>query len=422
MAVLDLFPDSATIDGGELVLGGVRASELAARFGTPLVVYCAATIRARARAYREAAPSALVVYGSKAFPSVAIERLLAEEGIGSDVSTLGELELALRAGVAPDRMVVHGNNKSDAFLARVGEVGCAYVVLDAADEAERAAAAGIRRVLVRVTPGIEVATHEAISTGHSGSKFGLTPEQAIEAIRDARARGLEAAGLHVHLGSQLVDTVAPKMLLDWLAGFVAVCRTELGWAPEVLDVGGGLGIRHTEDETAPSIAHWVGDLEERIRRDFAVHGLPQPALIMEPGRSLVGDAGVTLYTVGVVKEAAEGPPWIAIDGGLSDNPRPLQYGARYEALLATRAAEPTERSYAVGGHHCESGDVLIRRVALPHPRRGDLLAVPATGAYTLSMSSNYNATPRPAAVLVAGGEASLIRRRETLDDLLALEL
>jgi diaminopimelate decarboxylase len=212
------------------------------------------------------------------------------------------------------------------------------------------------------------------------------------------------------------------MLLDWLAGFVAVCRTELGWAPEVLDVGGGLGIRHTEDETAPSIAQWVGDVEERIRRDFAVHGLPQPALIMEPGRSLVGEAGVTLYTVGVVKEAAEGPPWIAIDGGLSDNPRPLQYGARYEALLATRAGEPTERSYAVGGHHCESGDVLIRRVALPHPRRGDLLAVPATGAYTLSMSSNYNATPRPAAVLVAGGEASLIRRRETLDDLFALEV
>jgi diaminopimelate decarboxylase len=422
MATLDLFPDSAAIEDGTLVLGGVRATALAAEFGTPLLVYCEQTIRERARRYREAAPSSLVVYGTKAFPNVAIERILAEEGIGADVSTSGELELALRAGVAPERIVVHGNNKSDAFLARVAEAGCGTVVLDAPDEPERAARAGVRRVLVRVTPGIEVDTHEAISTGHHGSKFGFTPEQAIVAIREARALGLEVAGLHVHLGSQLLDTVAPKMLLDWLAGFVAVCRTELAWAPEVVDVGGGLGIRHTEDETAPSVAQWIGDLEERIRRDFAVHGLPQPGLILEPGRSLVGEAGVTLYTVGVVKEAAEGSRWVAVDGGLSDNPRPLQYGARYEALLADRADEPTERSYSVCGQHCETGDVLIRRVALPHPRRGDLLAVPATGAYTLSMGSNYNATPRPAAVLVGDGEARLIRRRETLDDLLALEV
>jgi diaminopimelate decarboxylase len=422
MALLDLFPDSAALDAGELSLGGVRASALAEQFGTPLVVYCEETLGARARAYREAAPTALVAYGSKAFPNLAILRLLAEEGLGADVSTLGELELAVKAGVPPERLVVHGNNKSDAFLARVAEVGCAYVVLDAPDEPERAAAAGVQRVLVRVTPGIDVDTHEAISTGHHGSKFGLTPEQTIEVVGRARGLGLDVAGLHIHLGSQLLDTVAPKMLLDWLAGFVAVCRTELGWAPEVVDFGGGLGVRHTEDETAPSIADWVGDLEERLRRDFSVHGLPQPGLILEPGRSLVGEAGVTLYTVGVVKEAAEGPPWVAVDGGLSDNPRPLQYGARYEALIANRAGDPTDRSYAVCGHHCESGDVLIRRVALPAPRRGDLLAIPATGAYTLAMGSNYNATPRPAAVLVAGGEAKLIRRRETLEDLLALEV
>ncbi|MDX6502919.1 MAG: diaminopimelate decarboxylase [Gaiellaceae bacterium] len=422
MALLDLFPDSAALDAGELSLGGVRASALAEQFGTPLVVYCEETLRARARAYREAAPTALVAYGSKAFPNLAILRLLAGEGLGADVSTLGELELAVQAGVPAERLVVHGNNKSDAFLARVAQVGCAYVVLDAPDEPERAAAAGVQRVLVRVTPGIDVDTHEAISTGHHGSKFGLTPEQTIEVVGRARGLGLDVAGLHIHLGSQLLDTVAPKMLLDWLAGFVAVCRTELGWAPEVVDFGGGLGVRHTEDETAPSIADWVGDLEERLRRDFSVHGLPQPGLILEPGRSLVGEAGVTLYTVGVVKEAAEGPPWVAVDGGLSDNPRPLQYGARYEALIANRAGDPTDRSYAVCGHHCESGDVLIRRVALPAPRRGDLLAIPATGAYTLAMGSNYNATPRPAALLVAGGEAKLIRRRETLEDLLALEV
>jgi diaminopimelate decarboxylase len=422
MPVLDLFPDSAALEAGELTLGGVRASALAEEFGTPLVVYCEETIRARARAYREAAPAALVAYGSKAFPSIAILRLLAEEGVGADVSTLGELELAIAAHVPAERLVVHGNNKSDELLRAAAHAEAAFVVLDAPDEAERAAAAGVQHALIRVTPGIDVDTHEAISTGHHGSKFGLTPEQTIELVGRARALGLHVAGLHIHLGSQLLDTVAPKMLLDWLAGFVAVCRTELAWAPEVIDLGGGLGIRYTEDDTAPSIADWVGDVDERLRRDFAVHGLPQPGLIIEPGRSLVGEAGVTLYRVGVVKEAAEGPTWVAVDGGLSDNPRPLFYGARYEALIANRAGEPTDRSYAVCGQHCESGDILIRRVALAEPRRGDLLAIPATGAYTLAMGSNYNATPRPAAVLVAGGKARLIRRRETLADVLALEV
>jgi diaminopimelate decarboxylase len=419
--VLDLFPDSAALDQGELAVGGLRASQLAAEFGTPLLVYCEQTIRARARAYREAAPSALVVYGTKAFPNVAVARLLAEEGLGADVSTLGELAVAQRAGIPGERIVVHGNNKSGEELRAAAEANALYVVLDAPDELERAAAAGIKRTLIRVTPGIEVDTHEAIQTGHRGSKFGLTPEQAIEAIARGRSLGLEIAGLHVHLGSQLLDLAAPRMLLDWLAGFVAVCRSDLAWAPAVVDVGGGLGIRYAEDEQAPMIADWVGDLEERLQRDFAAHGLPQPGLIIEPGRSLVGQAGFTLYTVGVVKEAAEGPPWVAVDGGISDNPRPLWYGARYEALLANRAGEPTDRSYTVCGKHCESGDVLIRRIALPEPQRGDLLAIPDTGAYTLAMSSNYNALPRPAAVLVRDGEARLIRKRETLEGLLEVE-
>jgi diaminopimelate decarboxylase len=421
MSVLDLFPDTARIEQGELEVGGLRASELAAGFGTPLVVYCEQTIRARARAYREAAPNALVVFGSKAFPSVAILRLLAEEGIGADVSTLGELRMAQKAGIDGAKIVVHGNNKSDEELRAAAGADVLYLVLDAPDEIARAAAAGIERALVRVTPGIEVDTHEAIRTAHRGSKFGLTPEQTIEAVRAGSGLGMEMAGLHIHLGSQLLDLDAPRKLLDWLAGFVAVCRTELAWAPVVVDVGGGLGVRYTEDEHAPSIADWIGDLEDRLERDFAAHGLPRPGLILEPGRSLVGEAGFTLYTVGVVKEAGEGPPWVAVDGGYSDNPRPLFYGARYEALLANRAGEPTDRSYAVCGKHCDLGDVLIRRIALPEPRRGDLLAVPDTGAYTLAMGSNYNAVPRPAVVLVADGKARLIRRRETFEDILALE-
>jgi diaminopimelate decarboxylase len=420
--ILDLFPDSARVESGELEVGGLGVSELARRFGTPLVVYCEQTLRARARAYREAAPNALVVYGSKAFPNVGVLRLFAEEGLGADVSTLGELRLAHAAGVPPQRTIVHGNNKSDEELHAAAEADVLYVVLDAPDELERAAAAGVRRALVRVTPGIVVDTHEAVLTGNRGSKFGLTPEQTIEAVRRAPALGIEVAGLHFHLGSQLLDPVAPKMLLDWLAGFVAVCRSELGWAPQVVNVGGGLGIRYTEDQQAPTIAEWVGSFEQRLRGDFSAHGLPQPGLVIEPGRSLVGQAGFTLYTVGVVKEAIEGPPWLAVDGGMADNPRPLLYGAQYEALLANRVEEPAERSYRICGKHCESGDMLIRRIALPEPRRGDLLAVPATGAYTLALSSNYNALPRPGAVLVRDGEARLIRRRETVEDLLELEV
>jgi diaminopimelate decarboxylase len=421
VSVLDLFPDSARIEQGELEVGGLRASELAREFGTPLVVYCEQTLRARARAYREAAPNALLLYGSKAFANVALQRVLAEEGVGADVTTLGELEVAKRAGITGARIVFHGNNKSDEELRAAAETDVLYLVLDSPDEIERARAAGIRRALVRVTPGIDVETHEAISTAHYGSKFGLTPEQTIEAVRLGCSLGLEMAGLHIHLGSQLLNLAAPRMLLDWLAGFVAVCRTELGWAPAVVDVGGGLGIQYTEDEPAPAISDWIGDLEERLERDFAAHGLPQPGLIIEPGRSLVAEAGFTLYTVGVIKEPGEGPPWVAVDGGYSDNPRPLFYGARYEALLANRAGEPTDRSYAVCGKHCDHGDVLIRRIALPEPHRGDLLAVPGTGSYTLAMGSNYNVVPRPAAVLVADGKARLIRRRETLDDLLGLD-
>jgi diaminopimelate decarboxylase len=421
VAIVDLFPDSARVAGGELEVGGLAVSELARRFGTPLVVYCERTLRARAREYREAAPNALVAFGTKAFPNVAVLRLFTEEGLGADVSTLGELRLAQAAGVPAERIVVHGNNKSDEELAAAAAADVLYTVLDAPDELERAAATGVRRALVRVTPGIVVDTHEAVVTGNLGSKFGLTPEQTIETVRRAPALGVEIVGLHFHLGSQLLDPVAPKMLLDWLAGFVAVCRSELGWAPQVVDVGGGLGIRYTEDQQVPTITEWVGSFEERLRGDFSAHGLPQPGLVIEPGRSLVGQAGFTLYTIGVVKEAVEGPPWVAVDGGMADNPRPLLYGAQYEALLANRAGEPSDRSYRICGKHCESGDMLIRRIALPHPRRGDLLAVPATGAYTLALSSNYNASPRPAAVLVRDGDARLIRRRETLEDLLALE-
>ena len=411
--MLSLFPETATVEHGELSVGGLPASELAAEFGTPLVVYCERTIVDAARAYREAAPDALPLYSLKAFPNVALLRLLAAEGFGADVSTLGELAFARRAGIEGERIVVHGNNKSDEELRAAAEAEVRFVVLDALDEAERAAAAGVRRVLVRVTPGIEADTHEKIRTAQHGSKFGLPPDDALEAAEAARNAGLEVAGVHLHIGSQLLDPRAGLETIDWLKNFAA-----REWVPAVVDLGGGLGIRYVDGERPPEIREFVATLLARLADGWP--GEP-PQVILEPGRSLVGQAGLTLYRVGVVKRASDEVTYVAVDGGMSDNPRPQLYGARYSALLANRADEKAVRAYDVCGKHCESGDVLIEGVRLPEPRRGDLLAVPATGAYTLSMGSNYNAVPRPAAVLVSDGHARVIRSRENVDDLLRHE-
>ncbi len=413
--MLELFPESAVVEDGELSLGGVRASQLAAEHGTPLLVYCEETVRAQARAYRAAAPDALVVYGTKAFANVALLRLLAEEGIGADVSTLGELAYARRAGIAGDRLLFHGNNKSDEELRAAAEVDAA-VVLDAPDEPERAAAAGVRRVLVRLTPGIEAMTHRAIQTAHDESKFGMPAEAALGAIAASREAGMEVVGVHFHVGSQLARVDESLLAVDRLAAFCERARDELGWAPAVVDLGGGLGIRHNRDERPPGVAEWVEPLVERLLE----RGLGGARLALEPGRSLVGRAGVTLYRVGVVKESG-GVTYVAIDGGMSDNPRPQLYDARYEALLANRAGELPTSVYRVAGKHCESGDVLIEAAELPRPERGDLLAVPATGAYTLALGSTYNGVPQPEVVLAGGGAARTIRRRETVEELLAFE-
>jgi diaminopimelate decarboxylase len=413
----ELLPDTARVVDGELVLGGLTASALAREFGTPVVVYDDATLRAQARAYREAAPGALVVYGTKAFPSIAVLQVLAEEGLGADVSTVGELEFALRAGITGERLVIHGNNKEDELLRRSAEVG-ALIVLDSLDELERARTIGAQRCLIRVTPGIDADTHEGIMTGHIGSKFGLPPDDAVEAVR----RFPECWGLHVHVGSQLLHFGASLMTVTWIADFAARVRAELDWTPRIVDLGGGLGARHVLEEPSFTVGEFVGGLLAEHARSWALHNLPRAELVLEPGRSLVSRAGVTLYSVGGVKHTSAATTFVTIDGGMSDNPRPAMYGARYTAFLANRADEAPTETYAVAGKHCESSDVLIERVELPEPRRGDLLAVPVTGAYTLSMSSNYNAVTRPPAVLVSDGEARLIRRRETVDDLLALEV
>ncbi len=417
--MLTLFPDSGTLDGARLRLGGLTADALAEEYGTPLVVLCEDTIRATARALRDAVGDGRVFFGTKALPNVALLRVLREEGVGADVASAGELAFAAAAGLDGDELVVHGNNKDAAFLAAAARVA-APVVLDARDEAGLAAEAGVRQALVRVTLGVDADTHEAIRTGHHGSKFGLPPDLARAAVAEALELGLEMIGVHVHVGSQLADFDAQAETIVRLASFAAGCRDELGWTARVADLGGGFGIRHHPADEVPEASQLAASAASTARLAFVEAGLPQPEIWLEPGRCLIGRAGVTLYRVGSVKRLP-GRTWVAVDGGMSDNPRPQLYDARYTALSAVRADEPVDEVVSVAGMHCESGDVLIDDVTLPSPRRGDLLAVPATGAYTLAMASNYNGVGRPAAVLVRDGEARLVRRRETIEDLLDLE-
>jgi diaminopimelate decarboxylase len=418
--VLTLFPHTTTLEGPDLAIAGLRATQLAAEHGTPLVVLCEETLRQRARELRQAVGDGRIFFGTKALPNVALLRLLREEGVGADVASAGELAFAEAAGFEGADLVIHGNNKDEAFLRQAAAAG-APVVLDAPDEAELAAAAGVSTVLVRVTLGVDADTHEAIRTGHHGSKFGLPSDQARAAVADALDRGLDVRGVHVHVGSQLEDFDAQQETIVRLAAFVARCRDELGWVAEVADLGGGFGIRHHPDDHVPDAAELARSAATTARLAFVEAGLPQPEVWLEPGRCLVGRAGVTLYRVGSVKRLPE-RTWVAVDGGMSDNPRPQLYDARYTALSAARADEPADEVVSVAGMHCESGDVLIDDVSLPSPRRGDLLAVPATGAYTLAMASNYNGVTRPAAVLVRDGSARVIRSRETIDDLLRHEL
>jgi diaminopimelate decarboxylase len=423
-----VLPDSAAVTGGRLHVGGVALSDLAAAHGTPLHVYDEATLLARSEAYltalaaHHAGPSR-VAFACKAQSAVGVLRILAGAGLGMDVASEGELALALAAGADPAGIVVHGNNKSAADIAAAVEAQAGLIVVDHpgeldAVEAAAAAAGATQAVLVRVTPGIGAATHHKIATGHAGSKFGLPPAAAAAAYERARGlRHVRAAGLHVHLGSQIRDTGTFAVAARWLATFAA----GLGGVP-VLDLGGGLAVAHTGAEDAPGIDAAVAATCAALAEATGTAGLPPPELVLEPGRSIAGPAGVTLYTVGAVKTVASGRTFVAVDGGMSDNPRPVLYGAVYEALIADRADAPPSGTYAVAGKHCESGDILIEAVGLADPVPGDILVVPATGAYTASMASNYNGIPRPGAVVVTAGAAREIVRRETVADLLSTQV
>ncbi len=412
-----LLPDTADVaDDGRLSIGGCDLVDLADQFGTPLFVYDEDHLRARCREAVVAFGDG-VAYAAKAFLCGAMARLAYEEGMHLDVATGGELFVARHAGVPGERLVMHGNNKSDRELAMAVEEGVGRIVVDSFDELDRldalAVATGARpRVLLRITPGVEAHTHEFVTTGQDDSKFGFTVSSglALAAVeRAVTAESVELVGLHAHIGSQVFEVGAFARAVEVLADFAAPFGL-----PE-LSVGGGLGVPYVEGESAPTLTEWAAG----IRAVCDAAGVTAH-VSAEPGRAIVAAAAVTLYRVGTVKDLPGIRTYVAVDGGMSDNPRPVLYGSGYETMLPRAAAAERPRAVRVVGKHCESGDLLVREGWVPEDLMvGDVLATPVTGAYGHSMGSNYNHVLRPAVVFVAGGEAREVVRRETFDDLVA---
>ena len=399
-----VYPEDSSVADGVLTVGGCDARDLAREFGTPAYVVAEDDLRAGARAFVGALAAAHegpgeVVFASKAFPCTAVLRVFAEEGLGCDVASGGELHLALRAGFAPDRLYLHGNAKSEAELRMALEAGVGTVVLDNEHEAARLAAlGGGPRVLLRVVPGVDADTHEHILTGQAGSKFGMTPD-----VARALAERVDVAGLHMHIGSQL------RSLDPYRRAVAALARVG---DFEVYDLGGGLAVRYLERDDVPSPEEWVRHMVAAAHAELGAG----KSLVLEPGRSLVANAGVTLYRVESVKPGVGGERIVAVDGGMSDNLRPMLYGAAYEAAVADRMGAGGDVCTVVG-KHCESGDVLVRDVRLPDPRPGDVLVTPVTGAYGHAMANNYNGVPRPPVIFCSDGDARVVVRRETYEDL-----
>jgi diaminopimelate decarboxylase len=402
--VSHVYPIGARLnERGRLEVGGCDVIELAEEFGTPAYVYAEDDIRARARQYTDAFRARTdhfeVVYASKAFPCTAAYRLLVEEGLSCDVASGGELFLALKGGFPPERIYMHGNNKSDAEIEYAVQQGVGHIVVDSFDELERLERmAPGQKVLLRVTPGIRPETHDFIATGQEDSKFGFGVDDVPRAIE--RIERVDLRGLHAHIGSQVFDLGPYEKLAEVLSS--------MGDYP-LLNLGGGLGVAYTEDQQPLAIDDYVEAL---------LRGAPDGVTVLcEPGRSLVANAGVTIYRVGTVKRIPGVRTYVAVDGGMSDNLRPMLYGARYEAEIADRFGGSD--TCTVAGKHCESGDILVTDVKLDDPRPGDVLVTPATGAYGHAMANNYNGIPRPPVIFCSAGDARVVVRRETYDDLAA---
>jgi diaminopimelate decarboxylase len=411
-----VFPLGSRVnERGHLEIGGCDVVELAAEHGTPAYVYAEDDMRERARAYRVAfesrTESAEILFASKSFPCTAAYRLFAEEGLSVDVASGGELHMALRAGFDPARIHMHGNNKSDEEILAAARAGIGHLIVDSFDEIERCERLldEPQRVLIRVTPGIKPSTHDYITTGQLDSKFGFGLEDGLAAAAIERvlaSERLELVGLHAHIGSQIFELEPYKLAIRALGELAGDwCR--------VVNVGGGLGVAYTYEDEPPSIDAYA---EVKARGVDDVFG-PGVRILVEPGRSLVANAGLTAYRVGTVKSIPGVRTYVAVDGGMSDNLRPMLYGSRYEALIADRAAAAPDTLVTVAGKHCESGDVIVRDAELAAPAVGDVLVTPATGAYGHAMANNYNGVPRPPVIFCRAGEARVVVRRETHDDL-----
>ncbi|MBI3920726.1 MAG: diaminopimelate decarboxylase [Armatimonadetes bacterium] len=415
---------------GHLVIGGCDTVELAQQYGTPLYVMDEACIRENCRAYRRAFesrhPQTEICYAGKAFLTMALCRIVDQEGLGLDVASAGEFYTALQAGFPPGRVYLHGNFKSPMEMGMALDHGVGRIVVDSVEELELidslAQAKGTTaNILLRVTPAVDPHTHKFIQTGKIDSKFGLGIDtgQALAGVRHAlNCQSIKLCGLHCHVGSQLLDLEAFDLAAEMMPQFIKTVDQETGVTIEELNVGGGLGIRYLEEHQPPSVENLAETVLTKLKRGLSASGLPMPKIMLEPGRSIVGEAGTTLYTIGPIKDIPHVRKYVSVDGGLSDNPRPALYDARYSALIANRATEPPNEVVTVAGKHCET-DNLIMDIALASPRPGDTLAVQSTGAYNYAMSSNYNRFTRPAVVLVNEGESEVIVRRETLEDLVA---
>jgi diaminopimelate decarboxylase len=440
-----IWPRNAIRHGGVLTLGGVDVRDLAAEFGTPVFVTDEEDVRSRCRDYvehfggsrgdappdQDSGTDTRVFYAAKAFCSRAVLRWVASEGLGVDVCTGGELEVALSAGVDPSMIALHGNNKLPAELSRAVSAGVGHIVVDSFEEIARlvyiAEAAGVRpRVLVRVTTGVEAHTHEFMATAHDDQKFGfsLASGAADEAVRRVLALpSLEFAGLHSHIGSQIFDTAGFEVAAHRVIDLAARIHAEHGIAIDELDLGGGFGIAYTSEDDAPEVKSLAQGLRSIITAQCAAFGLPVPRLTIEPGRGIVGTSTVTLYEVGTIKDVDGLRTYVSVDGGMSDNIRTALYDASYTCALASRSSDAPPMLSRVVGRHCESGDIVVRHAYLPSDLApGDLLAVAGTGAYCRSLASNYNHLPRPGVVAVRDGTARVIVRGETLDDLLSLDV
>jgi diaminopimelate decarboxylase len=414
-----VLPLGSRLNGaGRLEVGGCDVVELVEEHGTPAYIYAEDDLRARARAYREAferrGVDGEVLFASKAFPATAAYKLFAEEGLSVDVASGGELHIALAAGFDPARIHMHGNNKSDEEILMAARAGIGHLILDSFDEIERCERLLDQpmKVLIRVTPGVKPSTHDFITTGQLDSKFGFgagDPTGAARAIERVLASDkLDLVGLHAHIGSQIFELEPFRLAIAALGELAG------DWC-KVIDIGGGLGVAYTEDDRPPAIDDYVGVKVDGVREVFG----EDVRILIEPGRSLVANAGVTAYRIGTVKEIPGVRTYIAVDGGMSDNLRPMLYGSRYEALIADRAGAEPDTTVTVAGMHCESGDVLVRDALLAAPAVGDVLVTPATGAYGHAMASNYNGVRRPPVIFCRDGDARVVVRRETYEDLTA---